>query len=41
MPFGVAPSDVEDGDLRGLMDSAHDALDQGENMACVRACADA
>ncbi len=41
MPFGIAPSDVEDGDLRGLMEGAHDALDGGENMACVRACADA
>jgi hypothetical protein len=41
MPFSIAPSDVEDGDLRGLMESAHDALDGGEHMACVRACADA
>lgn len=41
MPLGITPADIEDGDLRELMETANAALSDGHNLECVQACAEA
>ena len=41
MPLGISTADIVDDDLRATMERANAALDSGENLACVQACADA
>jgi len=41
MPLGISPADIEDDELRALMETANAALSAGNNLECVQACADA
>ncbi|MEE8421748.1 MAG: hypothetical protein V3S31_03110 [Dehalococcoidia bacterium] len=41
MPLGITPADIADEELRALMARANAALDGGNNLECVQACADA
>ncbi len=39
MPLGISPADIEDDELRTLTEAASRALDAGNNLQCVQACA--
>jgi hypothetical protein len=41
MPLGIKPADIADAELRALMEQANAALDDGSNLECVQACANA
>jgi hypothetical protein len=41
MPLGISPTDIEDDELRALMETASAALSAGNNLECVQACAEA